>query len=485
MKTKPAAAPAARGTSASDAVVHVARKPLPGRAPAPSSSPGIVDAVMDQHGGRWIRYGSGDHSVWFNAADLISAGTEVFKRLSRVGVLCITRPSQDGIKREVEAHATYRAALVASRPGWLDGHYVFGDGSVIAPHGDEREVIIAFEGDPKFRPQGSLSDWQASIGPLVTDQPLALFSLAFAFVGPLLRFAPAGYTNPLVELVGPRECGKSTLGVLAASVWAGNPDSGTGGGESWDLTLNALDDQKRRHRDNFLLQDEGNLAGASARERKEFFPQAVFKLAGTGEKRRFGDEGVLDQTRLAMLSTTNTPIRDLVEGSEDVRGALHSRIVTLQIRKDRPYGVLASGLPVLHIVDATAEAIRGAGRSRPLLLATRFTMEQPFYRDRLRDRHGIEALVPEEQDRETVHRIIYDELCQGVVRPESKAAYLDAIRRSQGEAGVDGIILGCTEITLLIGKEDVNLPVFDSTRLHAEAAMAFALGVDATLRAAE
>ena len=145
----------------------------------------------------------------------------------------------------------------------------------------------------------------------------------------------------------------------------------------------------------------------------------------------------------------------------------------------------ASGLPVVHIADATAEAIKGAGCRRPLLLATRFTMEQPFYRDRLRDRHGIQALVPEEQDRETVHRIIYDELCQGVVRSESKAAYLDVIRRSQGEAGVDGVILGCTEITLLIGKDDVNVPVFDTTRLHAEAAMAFALGGNVTSRAAE
>ena len=145
----------------------------------------------------------------------------------------------------------------------------------------------------------------------------------------------------------------------------------------------------------------------------------------------------------------------------------------------------ASGLPVLHIADATAEAIKTTGCRRPLLLATGFTMEQPFYRERLRDRHGIEALVPEEQDRETVHRIIYDELCQGVARPESKAAYLDVIQRSRGEAGADGVILGCTEITLLIGKDDVNVPVFDTTRLHAEAAMAFALGRDITLRAAE
>jgi aspartate racemase len=112
-------------------------------------------------------------------------------------------------------------------------------------------------------------------------------------------------------------------------------------------------------------------------------------------------------------------------------------------------------------------------------------MEQPFYRERLRDRHGIEAVVPKEQDREMVHRVIYDELCKGVVHPGSKTAYLDVIRRSQAEAGADGLILGCTEITLLIGKDDVNLPVFDTTRLHAEAAMAFALGRDMTLRAAE
>jgi aspartate racemase len=145
----------------------------------------------------------------------------------------------------------------------------------------------------------------------------------------------------------------------------------------------------------------------------------------------------------------------------------------------------ASGLPVIHIADATAEAIKTAGCCRPLLLATRFTMEQPFYRERLRDRHGIEAVVPKEQDRKTVHRVIYDELCQGVVKPESKAAYLDVIQRSQAEAGADGLILGCTEITLLIGQDDVNVPVFDTTRLHAEAAMAFALGAPATLRAAE
>ncbi|PSC03030.1 aspartate/glutamate racemase [Alsobacter soli] len=135
----------------------------------------------------------------------------------------------------------------------------------------------------------------------------------------------------------------------------------------------------------------------------------------------------------------------------------------------------ASGLPVLHIADATAQAIRRTACARPLLLATRFTMEQAFYRERLRQRHGIDCVIPDEADRALVHRIIYEELCRGVVSPDSKAAYLDVIDRLRRSEGVDGVILGCTEITMLIGAGDVDFPVFDTTRLHAESAMAFAI----------
>lgn len=136
----------------------------------------------------------------------------------------------------------------------------------------------------------------------------------------------------------------------------------------------------------------------------------------------------------------------------------------------------ASGLPVLHIVDATARAILATGCRCPLLLATGFTMEQPFWRERLMVRHGIRSVVPGEADRAMVHRVIYDELCRGVVRPESKAAYLDLIARARRQADADGVILGCTEITMLIGAGDLDCPVFDTTQLHAGHAMAFALG---------
>lgn len=138
----------------------------------------------------------------------------------------------------------------------------------------------------------------------------------------------------------------------------------------------------------------------------------------------------------------------------------------------------AVSIPLLHIADATAVAVRAAGCRRPALLATGFTMEQDFYIGRLRDRHGLEAMVPDAAGRALVHRVIYDELCLGVVRPDSKAAYLQEIARLR-RAGADSVILGCTEVTMLIGQDDLDVPVFDSTRLHAEAAMAFALTPDA------
>jgi aspartate racemase len=132
-------------------------------------------------------------------------------------------------------------------------------------------------------------------------------------------------------------------------------------------------------------------------------------------------------------------------------------------------------IPLLHIADATAEAARRAGCRRPALLATRFTMEENFYKGRLRDRHGIEAIVPDAEGRAMVHGVIYEELCRGLVRPESKAAYLAPVDRLRAD-GADGVILGCTEITMLIGQADLDLPVLDTTRIHAEAAMDFALG---------
>ncbi len=132
-------------------------------------------------------------------------------------------------------------------------------------------------------------------------------------------------------------------------------------------------------------------------------------------------------------------------------------------------------IPLIHIADPTAAAIRASGIRKIGLLGTRFTMEQDFYKGRLIQQHGLEVLTPTQTDRDSVHRIIYEELCLGVISPASKAEYLRVIQRME-EAGADGIILGCTEIGLLIQAIDSQLPLFDTTRLHAEAAVDFVLG---------
>lgn len=133
----------------------------------------------------------------------------------------------------------------------------------------------------------------------------------------------------------------------------------------------------------------------------------------------------------------------------------------------------ALSVPFVHIVDPTALALQEAGIARVALLGTRFTMEQDFYRGRMQDRHGIEILVPDEADRAIVHDIIYDELCHGMIREAARAEF----QRIIGELatrGAQGVILGCTEITLLISPRDSVLPVFDTTALHAQAAVAMA-----------
>lgn len=133
-------------------------------------------------------------------------------------------------------------------------------------------------------------------------------------------------------------------------------------------------------------------------------------------------------------------------------------------------------IPLIHIADATAEAVKGAGVGKPALLATRFTMEEDFYKGRLLRLHGLRPVVPDQAGRDEIHRIIYDELCQGIVSGPSKQIYVETVDRLRRDQGIDGLIMGCTEITMLIRPDDFDIPVFDTTRIHAEAAVTFALG---------
>ncbi|MGH2341979.1 aspartate/glutamate racemase family protein [Segnochrobactraceae bacterium EtOH-i3] len=132
-----------------------------------------------------------------------------------------------------------------------------------------------------------------------------------------------------------------------------------------------------------------------------------------------------------------------------------------------------AGVPLIHIIDETAKALIADGRRKPLLLATRYTMEHGFYAERMA-RHGLAMTVPGAEDRGTVHDVIFDELCRGEIRADSRARFLAIIDRAVA-SGVDSVILGCTEISLLIDPDQLPLPGYDSTAIHAAAAVRFAL----------
>jgi aspartate racemase len=131
-------------------------------------------------------------------------------------------------------------------------------------------------------------------------------------------------------------------------------------------------------------------------------------------------------------------------------------------------------VPIIHIADVTGDAILRSGHNRVCLIGTRFTMEASFYRDHLQQQHGLAVMTPCEQDRQTIHRIIYDELVRGDVKPESTRAAAAIIQR-MASAGAQAVILGCTELMMLISQPDSVLPMFDTTALHASAAVDAAL----------
>ncbi|QVQ50812.1 aspartate/glutamate racemase family protein [Spiractinospora alimapuensis] len=159
--------------------------------------------------------------------------------------------------------------------------------------------------------------------------------------------------------------------------------------------------------------------------------------------------------------------------SVEAAGADLVLICTNTMHKVADEVAAAVSVPLLHLADATAQAVTAAGLATVGLLGTAFTMEQDFYRGRLAG-HGLEVLVPDQDHRSLVHRVIYEELCLGVIREESRAAYQRVID-GLAARGAEGVILGCTEIELLIRPQDSPIPVFPTTRLHAAAAISAAL----------
>jgi len=158
----------------------------------------------------------------------------------------------------------------------------------------------------------------------------------------------------------------------------------------------------------------------------------------------------------------------------EAAGAAFLVLCTNTMHKVAPGIEAAVSIPLLHIADPTAGAVKQAGHSTVGLLGTRFTMEEAFYRDRLSERHGLRVIVPEPEDCETIHRVIYEELCLGLATGASRREF-QRIIGSLASRGADAIILGCTEISLLVLQEDSPVPLFDTTLIHARAAALAAL----------
>ena len=211
-----------------------------------------------------------------------------------------------------------------------------------------------------------------------------------------------------------------------------------------------------------------------------------YRLINEGVKQRLGG---LHSAKLILHSVDFDEIERLQRsGDWDAAGALLTRsaqlletagaellvLCTNTMHKVAPAIESAVSIPLLHIADATAEAAKAAGIRRVGLLGTRFTMEQDFYVGRLTERHGLEVLTPTAPERDEVHRIIYEELCLGKILPASRESYhriMDELVRR----GAQAVILGCTEISLLVGKEDGPVPLLDTTAIHAQSAVEAAL----------
>ena len=213
--------------------------------------------------------------------------------------------------------------------------------------------------------------------------------------------------------------------------------------------------------------------------------QTYYRLINEGVKNRLGG---LHSAKLVLFSVDFAEIEalqhkgdwpataDILAGaalSVQKAGADFLVIGTNTMHKVAPEIEQTIGIPLLHIADATAQLLKKEGVTRAGLLGTRFTMEQAFYRERL-EAAGIDVLTPDEGQRDEVHRVIYEELCQGEIKPDSRHTYLDIVSSLSGR-GAQAVILGCTEIGLLISQADTEVPLYDTTEIHAAQAVELAL----------
>ncbi|ELC9518823.1 aspartate/glutamate racemase family protein [Vibrio alginolyticus] len=213
---------------------------------------------------------------------------------------------------------------------------------------------------------------------------------------------------------------------------------------------------------------------------------SYYKLINEGVKEALGG---LNSAKICMYSVNFSEIEKLqhqgkweetasilsdAASSIEKGGADFILICTNTMHKVAPQIEASTNIPILHIADATAELLREKGVQKVGLLGTQFTMEQDFYKGRLSDRYGLDVIIPDQDDRSKVHNIIYKELCQGEIKEESRTIYLQIIEKLK-EQGAEAVILGCTEIALLVNQSHTDVTLLDTTSIHAQAAVRLAI----------
>ena len=301
----------------------------------------ILDAVKSQEGEFWVRYGDEAQSTWFALGALVQSPTEVFKHLSLAGIHLASGRSREAFKTKVEARQEFRHALVTEQAGWVaDNVYRHGDGSLVGPHAGRlrrNSVIADLPREPRFTCAGTIDEWTNANAPFLIDQPLCQLIYSYVFAGYLVGLAPLDFHNPILEIVGETGRGKTSLAVGAGSVCGGDPRNPNGFCLSWDRTNGTFDKLERAHRDATLILNENNLTGGEAVQQASFMRTAIMRFTEPGERETCRSIGRPVISRLALLSTSNASITDLISGTSNSDGAMRSRVFT--VNADRPFGI--------------------------------------------------------------------------------------------------------------------------------------------------
>lgn len=302
---------------------------------AGAAMPRILASIRDQHGSVWICYGKATRYKWVRQSDFLEA--RIFKSLIDTDSRLLKRSAQNQLLFEVGELPEPPTGLVANAPGWMESRFVHGH---FLPGIDpaRSNIIPTFEPITKFAPRGDLRAWQDGVANLVRRQRFALFVMSLALAGSLHPFIPSDYISPFFELVGSAGKGKTTMGILAASIWAGDAESNSGGGETWDISPRQIGELKVQHRHMLLLLDEGNLAGTSSNQQADLIKAVAFNVTGSGQRKVKGETNDLPHSYLSVLSTTNLPIFELIGTQSETLTALRQRIITVMV-PDRKLGV--------------------------------------------------------------------------------------------------------------------------------------------------